>query len=65
MKCSKKVSDRTGFHFRPCGKPAKWERKLESGRWLPICGMHARWYRQRDAENVRPVASASDAPVKP
>lgn len=43
--CGKKVSDRTGYHFWPCGKTAKFLVKTE---WQSLyrCGIHARRYKR-------------------
>lgn len=41
MKCTKKVSDHTGFFFYPCGKPAKFRVWFADGPMLHYCGIHA------------------------
>ncbi len=37
LTCKRSVADAGGYHFYPCGKPAKW---LVNGR--PRCGIHAK-----------------------
>jgi hypothetical protein len=41
QRCQKKVSDRTGFHWWPCGKPAKFLVIANGGRQMVVCGIHA------------------------
>lgn len=46
-RCRKKVSDHTGFHFSPCGRPAKYRVSFGDGPALPYCGIHANAARRR------------------
>lgn len=51
QRCQKKVSDRTGFHWWPCNKPAKFLVIANGGRQMVVCGIHANTTRRhhRDA----------------
>lgn len=54
--CTKSVSNHTGFHFRPCKKPAKYLVTYDDGHEPKYrCGIHAR--------NLRPFETR--VPVKP
>lgn len=41
-RCQKKVSDHTGFHWSPCGKPAKFHVTNTGGSDFYVCGIHVR-----------------------
>jgi hypothetical protein len=59
MKCSKKVSDFTGFHFYPCGKPAKFRVWFGDGPVVHYCGVHANQAKRREGSNVVPLADSA------
>jgi hypothetical protein len=44
--CTRSVSDHTGFHFSPCGRPAKYAVKHKS-HVAYRCGLHVRRERNR------------------
>ena len=47
LTCSETVIDSGGWHFHPCGKPAKGF--LKNGK--PACGIHLRAERKREEAN--------------
>lgn len=59
MKCTKSVSDHTGFYFHPCGKTAKFIVKNRVGDEHVYCGIHARRYKDQNFE-VREIPKPSN-----
>ena len=52
LRCSKKVSDHTGFHWWPCGKPAKFRVTSSDGQSKLVCGIHARYAKRWNTGQV-------------
>lgn len=60
LRCQKKVSDRTGFHWYACGKPAKFSVTRKDERdYTPllVCGLHANVMRRRGDRAVTPLTA--------
>lgn len=55
QRCTKSVSDHTGFHFSKCGKPAKFRVWFGDGPVLNYCGVHANQAQRRRGSNVLPL----------
>ncbi len=53
-KCCERVSH-DSWHFFPCKNAAKWIYSPPAGDDMPVCGVHARHYRKRYPERVRPT----------
>lgn len=60
VRCSKSVSDRTGFHFWACGKPAKFRVWFADGPVKTYCGIHTHQAKKRRGCNVLPLSDEKD-----